>query len=99
MNADERCCVFTRDDLAKPHGDTVIKKHFKSGRTISHTFMPRVGHFLSVAGSDVPGTMLTISCSAEHLQVLARLLLDATFDPHLFDADEPPTVASSRDVH
>ena len=99
MRKSQKVPVFTRDDLAKPHSDTVIKKHFKSGRTISHTFMPRVGHFLSVAGSDVPGTMLTISCSAEHLQVLARLLLDATFDPHLFVADEPPTVASSRDIH
>ena len=99
MRKSQKAPVFTRDDLAKPHSDTVIKKHFKSGRTIAHSFEPHTGHILSVAGPDVPGTMLTIACTHAHLQVLARLLLDATFDLHLFVADEPPTAASSRDIH
>ncbi len=76
--------VFTREDFNKPYGNEKTKIDQASGREISHTFSPAGGHFLQVSGEGVPG-LITITCDGEMVNVLARVLLDATFDERLVE--------------
>lgn len=71
--------VFEAADFKKQPGEEVEKVDVASGRAITHTFQRPGGHFLTVFGHGVPG-QVTVSCDGEHVNMIARVLLDARFD-------------------
>ena len=51
----------------------------RSGRFIIHKFTPGAGHVLRISGRGVPANFI-VSTVSEHVNVLARILLNAVYD-------------------
>jgi hypothetical protein len=82
MDATTNGVVFTDEDFNKEYGAECTKHDAPSGRIITHTFVPQAGHILQISGKGVPGE-LVVSVDSEYVNMLARVLLDATYDEHL----------------
>lgn len=72
--------IFTPDEvMLTPRGKTVSKTDQTTGRIVVCDMAYFGGHMLTVRGPGVPGE-ISIHCESEFVNVLARALLDATYD-------------------
>lgn len=75
--------IFTPDEvMLTPRGKPVTKSDPVTGRTIVCDMTYFGGHMLTVRGPGVPGE-ICVQCESEFVNVLARALLDVTFDGNL----------------
>jgi len=82
MEATANVVVFTDEDLNKAYGEECVKHDARSGRKIGHVFSPGAGHSLRISGRGVPGELF-VSTDGESVNMLARVLLEATYDARL----------------
>jgi hypothetical protein len=79
MDAITKGAVFTDEEMHKGSGEATVKQDARSGRFIIHRFTPGAGHVLRISGRGVPANFI-VSTDGEHVNVLARILLNAVYD-------------------
>ena len=79
MDAITKGAVFTYVELDDSFGEATVKQDDRSGRFIIHKFTPGAGHVLRISGRGVPANFI-VSTVSEHVNVLARILLNAVYD-------------------
>lgn len=81
--------IFTSDEvMLTPRNKPVTKSDPATSRTVVCDMAYFGGHMLTVRGPGVPGE-ISLQCESEFVNVLARALLDATFDGGLLIDTRP----------